>query len=194
MDSPTHTEEVKNCIQNQQVDIMLISETHFTTRSYFKIPNYAICDTQHPDVTTHGGTATLIKNGIKHHLYGHYNLEHLQATSITVEDWVGPLTIAAIHCPLKHTIKADQFRQFYTSLGHRLLAGGDCNAKHTHWGSRLIAPTGHELLKAMKKENLIYVSTVNRHTGPVTKGKFQTSSTSVSRKEYSIQHTSGGWL
>jgi len=37
-----HTEEVKNYIQNQQVDIMLISETHLTTRSYFKIPNYAI--------------------------------------------------------------------------------------------------------------------------------------------------------
>ena len=33
-----HTEEVKNYVQNQQVDIMLISETHFTTRSYFKIP------------------------------------------------------------------------------------------------------------------------------------------------------------
>jgi len=33
-----HTEEVKTYIQNQQVDLMLISETHFTTQSYFKIP------------------------------------------------------------------------------------------------------------------------------------------------------------
>jgi len=97
-----HTEEVKNCIQNQQEDIMLISETHFTTRSYFKIPNYAIYDTQHPDGTAHGGNAILNKNGIKHYLNGHYNLEHLQATSVTVEDWVGPLTIAVIYCPPKH--------------------------------------------------------------------------------------------
>ena len=37
-----HTEEVKNYIQNQQVDIMLISEIHFTTRSYFKFPDYAM--------------------------------------------------------------------------------------------------------------------------------------------------------
>jgi exonuclease III len=29
-----HTEEVKNYIQNQQVDITLISETHFTTSRY----------------------------------------------------------------------------------------------------------------------------------------------------------------
>jgi exonuclease III len=82
------TEELKNYIQNQQIDIMLISETHFTTRSYFKIPNYVIHDTQHPDGTAHGGIAILIKSDIKHYLHGHYNLEHLQATSVTVEDWV----------------------------------------------------------------------------------------------------------
>ena len=94
-----NTEEVKNYTQNQQIDIMLISETHFTTRSYFKLPNYTIYDTQHPDGTAHGATAILIKNGIKHYLHGHHNLEYLQATSVTVEDWVGPLTIAAIYCP-----------------------------------------------------------------------------------------------
>ena len=60
-----HTEEVKNYIQNQQVDIMLISETHFTARSYFKTPNYEIYDTQHPDDNSHGGTAIFIKKGIK---------------------------------------------------------------------------------------------------------------------------------
>ena len=144
-----HTEEVKNYIQHRQVDIMLISETHFTPRSYFKTSNYAIYDTEHPDGTAHGGTAILIKSCIKHYLHGHYNLEHLEATSITVEDWVGPLTIAAIDCPPKHTIKAEQFQHFYTSLGHRFLAGEDYNAKHTHWGSRLIAPRGRELLKAI---------------------------------------------
>ena len=134
---------------------MLISETHFTTRSYLKIPNYAIYDTQHPDGTSHGGTAILIENCTKHYLHWHCKLEHLQATSITVEAWVGPLTIAAIYCPPKHTIKAEQFRHFYTSLGHRFLAGGEYNAKHTHWGSRLITPRGRDLLKAMQKENLI---------------------------------------
>jgi len=59
-----YTEEVKNYIQDQQVDIMLISETHFTTRSYFKIPHYAIYNTQHSDGTAHGGTAILIKTAL----------------------------------------------------------------------------------------------------------------------------------
>ena len=65
-----HVEEVKNYIQNQKLDIMLISETYFTKKSYFKIPNYTIYDTQHPHGTASGGTAIIIKNGIEHHLHG----------------------------------------------------------------------------------------------------------------------------
>ena len=125
---------MKNYIQTQQIDIMQISETHFTMRNYFKFPNYTLYDTPHPDGTAHEGTAILIKNGIKHYLHGHDNIDYLQATSVTVEDWVGPLTTAAIYCPLKYTIKAEKFRHFYATLGHRFLAGGDYNAKHTHWG------------------------------------------------------------
>jgi exonuclease III len=135
-----HTAEVKTSIQTQNVDVMLISETHFTTRSYIKIPNYTIYATQHPEDTAHGGTAIIIKNSIKHHLHGHYILAHLQATSVTIEDWIGPLTTAAVYCPPKHTIKAEQYRSFYATLTHRFLAGGDYNAKHSFWGSRLTTP------------------------------------------------------
>jgi hypothetical protein len=83
----------------------LISETHFTKKIYINIPNNSIYDTQHPDGTAHG-TAIIMKNGIKRHLHGHYILEHLQATSVTIEDRIGPLTIAAVYCP-KHAIKTE---------------------------------------------------------------------------------------
>ena len=129
-----------------------------------------------------------------HYLRGHYNLEHLQATSITVEDWVGPLTITAIYCPPKHTIKADQFQHFYTSLGHRFLAGGDYNTKHTHWGSRLIAPRGRELLKAIQTENLICL-----HGWTDILAHWQKENSRPPRLRYHerntcAQRTSGGWL
>ena len=91
----------KAYIQNQKAKT-LISETHFT-KSYIKIHKYTTYDT-HPDGTAHGGTAIIIRNVITHHLHGHYNLEHLQATTITTEDWIGPLTTAAVYClntPLK---------------------------------------------------------------------------------------------
>ena len=138
---------------------MLISETHFTMKSHIKIHNYTIYDSQHPDGTAHGGTAVIIKNGIRHHLHGHYNLEHLlQATSATI-DWIGPLTKAAVYYPPKHTFKAEHFQSFCITLGQCFLAGGDYNAKHSHWGSRLTTPRGRELFKAMQVENLSHVST-----------------------------------
>jgi exonuclease III len=56
------TAKVKTFIQNQKADIMLISETHFTTRIYIKIPNYTIYDTQHSDGTAHGGNTIIIIN------------------------------------------------------------------------------------------------------------------------------------
>ena len=56
-----HADEVKTYLSLQNVDIMLISETHFTTKSYINIPNYSVYDTQHPDGTAHGGTAIIIK-------------------------------------------------------------------------------------------------------------------------------------
>lgn len=114
---------------------MLISETHFTSRSYLKIPNYSTYHTNHPDSTAHGGTAILIKNKVKHYQSSPYREEQLQATSITVEDWISPITLAAVYCPPKYNIKMDFFTKFFRTLGNRFVAGGDYNAKHVQWGS-----------------------------------------------------------
>jgi hypothetical protein len=36
-------------------------------------------------------------------------------------------------------------------MGNRFIIGGDFNAKHTHWGSRLTTTKGRELLKAINE-------------------------------------------
>ena len=154
-----HTDELSTYLRLQNVDAMLISETHFTAKSSIRIPHYSIYDTQHPDGKAHGGTAIIIKNTIKHHLHSHYNREFLQSTSVTIEDWVAPLTLAAVYWPPKHATKASHFLSFYSTLGPRFLAGGDYNAKHTRWGSRLTSPKGRELFSAMQTANLEHVST-----------------------------------
>jgi hypothetical protein len=40
---------------------MLISEKHFTEKSYPKLPNYTVYHTNHPAATAQGGTAIIIK-------------------------------------------------------------------------------------------------------------------------------------
>jgi hypothetical protein len=47
----------------------------------------------------------------------------------------------------------------YNTLGRRFIAGGDYNAKHTDWGSRLISPRGRDVFKTMEQLNLQHLST-----------------------------------
>jgi hypothetical protein len=99
-----------------------------------KIPRYTIYNTRHPDGTAHGGTAIIIKSKIKHYELEKYQQEHLQATSIVVEENSRTITISAVYCPPKHIIKKEQFEIFYHTLGARFIVGGDYNAKHHQWG------------------------------------------------------------
>jgi len=50
--------------------------------------------------------------------------------------------------------------QFFNSLGYHFIAAGDYNAKHTHWGSRLMTPKEEQLYNAIikAKNKLDYVS------------------------------------
>jgi exonuclease III len=104
-----HTEELKIFISHHKIDVMLISETHLTDISYLKLPKYTVLSHNHPARTTRGGTAIIIKkNAIKHHLQSSYKQDFLQATSVSVEDSDGPLTISAVYLPPKHGIKQEQ--------------------------------------------------------------------------------------
>jgi hypothetical protein len=80
-------------ISLHNIDVMPISETHFTDKSYLKLPKYTVYHTKHPAGTARGRTAIIIKTTIKHHLQSSYKRDFLQATSVPVEDSYGPLTI-----------------------------------------------------------------------------------------------------
>lgn len=154
-----HSSELKIFLSTNNIDILLISETHFTKKSFFKIPSYSFYQTMHPDGTAHGGSAILIKNTLKHSESIHYTTNEIQATNIFVEDSVGPLLISAIYSPPKHNIKKDLYIDFFKSLGNRFIAGGDYNAKNTFWGSRLTSTKGRELYNAIRCMNLTVFST-----------------------------------
>jgi hypothetical protein len=102
---------------------MLISETHFTDKSYLRLTNYTVYHSNHPGGTARCGSAIIIERSIKHHQLDHSE-DFLQATSV----YTGPLTVSAVYLPPKPTVKHDQLAAFYNTLGHRFIAGGDYNA------------------------------------------------------------------
>lgn len=154
-----HCQELKLFITQQKLDVCLISETHFTDRSFFKIPDFNMYCTNHPDNRAHGGTAVLVRKKIKQYELPKVQDNYLQATSVVLEDGNNsPLALSAVYCPPPHIISKDQFVNFFSTLGLKFIAGGDYNAKHTHWGSRLINPRGRTLHKAITENALDCIS------------------------------------
>lgn len=154
-----HRLEIILFLQIHNIDVMLISETHFTDKSYLNIPGYVIYDTQHPDGTAHGGTAIIIRNNLKHHVLPEYKTDCIQATSIMLGDVYGSMALTAVYCPPKHRILQNEFTIFLKSIATRFIVGGDFNAKHIHWGSRLNNPRGSELYKTVNELNIKTIST-----------------------------------
>jgi hypothetical protein len=125
-----HAEELKPFISIHNI-VMLISEMHFTEKSYLKIPNCMAHHTNHR--TGRGGTAVIIRNCIKKHQLNSYSRDSIQATSVSVEVSVGLLTILAVYLPPRHTVKQEQFEDYYNTLLRRFIACGHYNAKHTDY-------------------------------------------------------------
>lgn len=151
--------EVQLFLKINNIDILLVAETHFTNRSYMKIPYYDIYHTEHPDGTAHGGTAIIIRSSIKHHELPKYEENFLQATTVQVHKLPAPINVSSVYCPPRHNITKDQFKPYFETLGNTFICGGDFNCKHTHWGSRLITPKGRQLYNLLQENNYQHLST-----------------------------------
>jgi exonuclease III len=102
-----HKEEVQLFLRHK-IDILLISETHFTTKTHFQIPQYNTYYTNHPDGTAHAGTAIIVKHTLRHHELSQYAADFLQATSINVSTLPFELTVSAVYSSPKHNLKKGQ--------------------------------------------------------------------------------------
>lgn len=154
-----HILELQTFLKSHNIDVMLLSETHLTERSFVKIPQYHTYNTNHPSGSARGGTAIMVRQSIVHQVQEEFKEDYLQASVVTVHDRYEILTLASVYFPPKHTVKQHQFQNFFNRLGSKFIAGGDYNAKHVQWGSRLSTPKGRELFKTMQANNLSYLST-----------------------------------
>ena len=92
-------QELEDLLHRDNVDIALISEINLTTLTFLKIKNYQTYITLHPSGKVRGSTAVIIKETIKHHELEKYSENHIQATSVIVNDGINNLIVTAIYCP-----------------------------------------------------------------------------------------------
>lgn len=144
-----HIPELELFLHTGKIDILLISESHFTRTSYAKIRGYYCYHAIHPDGKARGGSAIFIKDNINHYEEIKIEKETMQITTLKVQLKNNKkYNISAIYCPPRHNLKKDDYTELLKSLGRNFIVGGDFNAKNTYWGSRVTTPKGRELLAA----------------------------------------------
>lgn len=151
-------QETELFINQNKIDILLLSETHLTKERVIKIKGYNVYYANHPDGTAHAGSAIMVKENIKHHNHSNFNHAYLQSVAVSIDDWQGSLNFAAVYCPPRHRINEQMFNNFFHTLGNRFVVGGDWNSKNIYWGSRLTTTRGRELKKAVDRNSLQVLS------------------------------------
>ncbi|CAH2093054.1 unnamed protein product [Euphydryas editha] len=133
----------------------MISESNVTNKSSINILGYSTYLSPHPDGTAHAGSAIVDRKGLNYNLLAPYDKDYLQAASVMVNTRTGFITLSAVYCPPKHKISEANFTDFFKTLGNRFIAGGDWNAKHIYWGSRLTTSRGRSLKVCLDSNHLL---------------------------------------
>jgi exonuclease III len=80
-----HQHELEVILGTENIDICLISETHFTEESFVRFKKYITYHTIHPANTARGGSAVIIRNNIKHFEEEKYVSRDIQDRIVTTE-------------------------------------------------------------------------------------------------------------
>lgn len=166
-----HINELLLVLQEKRIDIVLISETHFTNNSYINLPGYYTYRANHPDNTAHAGAAIYIKSSLNHTPLPSFISDEIQSCAISLVLNNIPITFAATYCPPKHTISPAKFIEFFSTLNKNYIIGGDLNAKHIQWGCRASNPRGNSLLQPLYTTNSTITAPPNYTYWPISRRK-----------------------
>lgn len=115
-----HKAELIQFPQDNKIDVLLISETHFTERTVFRIPYYLIYHTIHPDETAHGRTAIIVQNTISHHEAPPQQTNKMQAAIVHINAQQWSFDIAAMYSPPRHRIETEKYEALLDQLGNKI--------------------------------------------------------------------------
>lgn len=178
-------QELTHFLYSQRVDIALISETHLTSHNGAEICNYCLYTCNHPSGAGQGGAAVYVQSNLLHHKIQPFSTSAIQAAGISAKLHCGTtVNIAAIYSPPRHSIKSEDYERLFKHLGSKWVIGGDFNAKHDFWGSRLCNNKGRELYQTITQHNLTCISACQPTYWPSDPLKRPTALTSSSPVEY----------
>jgi hypothetical protein len=154
-----NVQEITLFLNINRIGTLLVSESHTTEHPFVKVPHYTINYANHPDGTTHAGSAIIIKSTLKHYELEPFITNQIQGTAVRLVALSRPMVIAALYSPPRHSTSAEEYNHFLTQPGTYYLVDGVWKANDTARGSRLTNDKGRKLLQIIQQNNLNYFST-----------------------------------
>jgi hypothetical protein len=137
--------ELSKQLQEQRIDVTLLSETHLKPHERCSIPNYHFYrNDRFPG--RKGGTAVAVRKGIPHNYVDLPPLVSIEATGVCIPIGNSEFMLAAVYkSPGRAWSDADVIELL--SFRHKSVLAGDLNAKHPFWNSAVSNPSGVKLLE-----------------------------------------------
>lgn len=92
---------MESVLNTKRIDVVLISETHFTKYSHIHTPGCTSIKSNHPDNTARGGAAIFVKSNIEFLPLPSFSRS---CANINLKINNASLTIAAVYLPPKHNV------------------------------------------------------------------------------------------
>ncbi|KAJ8911239.1 hypothetical protein NQ315_012226 [Exocentrus adspersus] len=140
-------QELEEVLQRLEIDVMALQETRLAAGSQAKIPGY---DLHRNDRNQRGGVAIAIKRKIVYYRVNVPEMDTMEvvAVGIPTERW-GEITVASCYQPSgRALIEAD--KKALLSIGPRVIAIGDFNAKTRDWNSSRLNQAGAVLKRYLE--------------------------------------------
>lgn len=141
-----------------KIDVMMISGTHATDKTFINIEGYFVVFANHPRNEAFGGSALLIKNSLNYCVAPSITSDAIQAAVVEIQFTRETVVVGAVYCRPRFNLKEADFDGLLNNFGNKFIVGGDFNAKHTVWGSRLCTPKGRQLVRSINKKSISILS------------------------------------
>lgn len=151
------TQELLQFLQDYNIDVALINETHTKPSHDLQIQNYRTYRTDRPN-RPGGGTAILIRNRLKHVQTEHPDTDTIEHTDIIVRTKGQDIRLSAIYTPPHIKLDKrdlDRLLQYNTPT----LIAGDLNSKHRDWNCPNTNINGRTISKYLENHTDVTIMT-----------------------------------
>jgi len=144
-------EEFTYFINNNNVDVALVTETWLNSQTNLKIVNYEIIRSDSPRIIA-GGVAIIIKKQLKFYTLPQIKIAGCDIVLIKIQSNLN-MTVGVIYVPPKIQFSFDSIASTLNKYSPIIL-GGDYNARHTTWNNFSNNTRGVQLYKFVNNNDI----------------------------------------